>query len=860
MRRLILFFLSGCMPVYILSAQQAKPAMEPPLQAGVTEALADYRCRVIAHPDYTLHFIIPAASTEPVMGSGEIRFQLKNRQQPLQIDFKGSAEQLKKLTVNGLSIPIRYEQEHLLIDTAYLQTGNNLVAVDFIAGNPSLNRNADFVYTLLVPDRARTVFPCFDQPSLKAVFRLSLTLPAGWQAIANGPIKDSVAGEGHTTFHFTASDTISTYLFAFAAGRFHLAVQQPQGRSMHFLFRETDSSKIKNSLAFIFNIQADALHFLENYTQIRYPFRKFDFVAIPDFQFGGMEHPGAIQYKASSLFLDDGATRDQLLARSNLLSHETAHMWFGDLVTMRWFNDVWMKEVFANFMADKISSITFKDNNYDLKFLTEHFPAAYNVDRTAGTHPIRQQLDNLQDAGALYGNIIYHKAPIMMRQLESLMGEQPFRDGLREYLEKYAYGNASWPDLISILDAHTPADLQAWNRVWVNEPGRPAFSYRMQAKNGKITKLGIMQQGEDGSPRIWPQLIELALIYPDHIDTLQVNADRAMVTLPAAASKAVPLAVLLNASGQGYGLFPADQQLLAQLPSLKNAVMRASAYISLYENMLSGRAVTPLQLLKTYCGLLTVEREELNLNLLLDQLSAVFWRFLSPAARLKQTPVVEQALWKALAQVPAGNAKKLLFKTYSGIALSRAAQDSLFTIWKTQQPPAGIRLAEDDYTALAAALAIRDYPGYEQVLQEQLSRIQNTDRRLRWQFLQPALSADTARRDAFFASLKLPANRQKEAWVVTALSYLHHPLRTAVSVKYLPESLSLVEEIQRTGDIFLPQNWLQATLGWYQDAKAAAMVRAFLNRHPAYPPRLKAKILQAADNLFRAEKLLRREE
>src|SRR5258708_26483987 len=155
---------------------------------------------------------------------------------------------------------------------------------------------------------------------------------------------------------------------------------------MRFVFRYTDNIKIRLSLDSIFRIEGQALQFMREYTGIGYPFQKFDFVAIPDFQFGGMEHPGAIQYKASTLFLDSGATREQFISRSNLLSHQTAHMWFCDLVTMSWFNDVWMKEVFANFMADKIGNLTLHDNNYDLKFLTDHFPAAYRVGRTPGAH------------------------------------------------------------------------------------------------------------------------------------------------------------------------------------------------------------------------------------------------------------------------------------------------------------------------------------------------------------------------------------------------------------------------------------------------------------------------------------------
>jgi aminopeptidase N len=825
------------------------------VEKGVPEWLAEHRRKVVSGVQYALDLTIPASRTERIEGEVTLGFVLKKDATPLQLDFRATPEQVKQVQVNGKAIPPDVQNEHVVIAPGHLVNGANRIYISFTAGDLSLNRNNEFLYTLLVPDRARTVFPCFDQPNLKARYLLTLTVPKDWQALANARLKDSSITPTNKTYRYAPSDVFSTYLFSLVAGKFTVARKQVEGRPMTLYYRETDSTKIGLSRDTIFGLHGLSLRFMEDYTRIPYPFQKLDVAAIPDFQYGGMEHVGAIDYKASTLFLDSGATRDQENARSSLIAHETAHMWFGDLVTMQWFNDVWMKEVFANFMADKITQTD--TNTYKLKFLLTHFPRAYGVDRTAGANPIRQTLPNLQEAGSLYGPIIYNKAPVMMRQLERLMGAEAFRDGLREYLKTYAFANATWPDLIDLLDKRTLVDLQAWNKVWVNTPGRPILNYTLEQKDNRITRLTLMQKGERDSGYVLPQFFEMALVYPDRVEEVTVNMNAARAAIKEVEGKAAPLYILFNSSGQGYGLFPIDKNT-QPVHVLINPVMRASAYINAYENMLSGQHTTPLQLLTTLLSTAEAgrEAEELILNMIAGHIGDVYWRLLTPARRDSMAPVVEQALWKAMKQDSVANRKKILFRTYQSVALSPGALDSLHRIWSTQKPPKGVRLSEDEYIGLALNLAVKGL-GADTLLKAQLRRTSNPDRRQRLQFLMQAVSGDERVRDSFFASLKDPVVRKKEAWVADALGYLHHPLRTARSVKYLPETLDMLQEVQQTGDIFFPAAWLNASLGNHQSAAAGDIVRKFLQRHPYYNAQLKMKILQAADPLFRAEHLVK---
>jgi aminopeptidase N len=832
-----------------------KTAVVSTPETGVSRSLAAYRKSVLADIHYLLELDIPAQKDKAITAHEILSFTLGNTKNTLQLDFKEDPAKITSLIINGKKIAVNHQKEHLLLLPEYLHRGSNKLEIFFVAGNGALNRNTDYLYTLFVPDRARTVFPCFDQPDLKATYTLTLEIPAQWKAIANAGLQDSLLNNTRKTYHYKKSDLLSTYLFAFAAGDFKTYSAAIAGGQAEFLYRETDKTKIGPSLPIIYAIHQAALKYYEEWTAIPYPFQKFGFVAIPDFQFGGMEHLGAIQYKASSLFLDAGATKDQINSRNNLIAHETAHMWFGDMVTMDWFSDVWMKEVFANFMADKSGEGEVGKEAYDLKFLIDHFPAAYAVDRTTDANPIRQPLDNLKDAGTLYGNIIYHKAPIMMQQLEGLMGKDAFREGVREYLRKFTNRNASWPDLIQILDRYTPADLEKWNKTWVNESGRPVISYSVAYKNGQISAFAIDQHAERGHKRVWPQMVEIGLFYKDSIKTFQVALQEEQTKLKAVIGLEKPDLVLFNSAGDGYGRWPVDVNLPQQLLTLKKPIHRATAYISLYEQMLSGEVVKPVQLLTLFVEAIGREQEELNIKLLSGYISTIYWQFIRPEERQRMSPFVEARLWSAQLAQRLPNHKKQLFKCYQDVFLSGAARDRLYQVWKEQRAPAGIILSEDDYTSLALSLALRDDPD-PAILAIQDARITNSDRKKRFEFIMPAVSSKKELRNGFFAQLKHLTNREKESNVLAALYYLHHPLRQASGVCYLKESLELLEEIQRTGDIFFPQSWLQATLGTYQSAEATQIVRDFLAVHPDYNPRLKAKILQAADNLFRARHLI----
>ena len=515
MRRLVLgllaaVLLAGCVQVSV--------------DSGVSLELARERAARISQVRYELAFRIPENKAEPLEGTEALTFTLRGRG-PVQLDFREGADHLRRLTVNGKPQKIDYRNEHIVLHG--LCKGENRIDITFAPGDQALNRNDGYLYTLLVPALARTVFPAFDQPNLKAVFSLRLDIPEQWVAVSDGSLLSETVADGRKQLVFNDTKPLPTYLFSFVAGQWQMAEETIDGFPMHFYYRETDPDKLAQ-IPEVFRQVSSAVRWMEDYTGIPFPYEKYDFIAIPGYQFGGMEHPGAIQFTDKRIFLNPDPTVDNLLSRAELIAHETAHMWFGDLVTMAWFDDVWTKEVFANWFAAQITRPLFPEVNAPLSDFKRFNLTAYEEDRTAGSNAIKQVLPNLSDAGLVYGNIVYDKAPVVMDMLAKRMGAEAFRAGLQEYLRTFSYGNADWSDLIAILDRRTEEDLAAWSRSWVSEKGMPVYA---------VDADGALRQRDP-----WGRGLE----WPQEVDVTRIGA-----------------VTLLNASGEGYGFFVHDSLSLA---------------------------------------------------------------------------------------------------------------------------------------------------------------------------------------------------------------------------------------------------------------------------------------------------------
>ena len=458
---------------------------------------------------------------------------------------------------------------------------------------------------------------------------------------------------------------------------------------------------------------------------------------------------GATLYSDRTMFLENNATITEELSRAKLIAHETAHMWFGDFVTMPWFNDVWTKEVFANWFASRMVSPMFPDIDHKLSFISTYYPASYSEDRTAGSNPVQQELDNLNRAGLVYGNIIYNKAPIVMEKLVMKTGEEKFREGIREYLKRYAYSNASWDQLIAILDSLSEEDLTQWSNVWIKERGMPHIAVsdssgndsagEASARNGISGGYIYKQSDPLGRGLVWEQELK---------------------------SGEIP-----NADGMGYGLFVYDsivkQRVISMLTGnkIKTGSERISVIINLYENLDAGY-LSADEFLNAMSGALRFEKNPLIFSRITGYLTS---------AQLEGSyEKVEQILWQHVEKQEKPQFRSMAFSSYISVATSQQSADRLLKIWEMPEKFDKVKLGERELMRISYELALRYPQDYKRIKEIQLARLTGADRKREFEFIYPAVSPEVATRDSVFNSLMKDENREVEPWA-SSITHLSEP-------------------------------------------------------------------------------------
>ena len=459
-----------------------------------------------------------------------------------------------------------------------------------------------YLYTQYEPADARRVFANFEQPDLKAPFTFSVTAPSDWTVLSNGdrdgkaePLDDSAS-----TWKFVPTQPISTYITTVLAGPYHYVHD-------HYSRTADDGTTLeiplgalcRKSLARyfdaddIFTVTRQGLDFFHDNFDYPYPFGKYDQAFVPEYNLGAMENPGCVTFHEKYVFRGK-TTQTSYESRANVILHEMAHMWFGDLVTMEWWDDLWLKESFADFMGAfaLVEATRFKDGW--ITFANQRKAWAYRADQLPSTHPITADIHDLEDAKLNFDGITYAKGAAVLKQLVAYVGRDAFLEGARRYFKRHAYGNTRLEHLLAALAETSGRDMAQWSRSWLQTAGvnslTPQATY---SAAGRITELAVVQEAAPSHPQLRPHRVAVGLYRREDAGGALVRYARAEVDIDGPRTVVGELAgaerpelILVNDDDLTYCKVRFDEESLAtlraRLGDLTDPLARALCWSALW--------------------------------------------------------------------------------------------------------------------------------------------------------------------------------------------------------------------------------------------------------------------------------------
>ncbi|MFD7918260.1 aminopeptidase N [Streptomyces sp. NPDC059740] len=414
-----------------------------------------------------------------------------------------------------ITLPELAEENTLVVQAncAYSRTGEGLHRfVDPEDGEV-------YLYTQYEPADARRVFANFEQPDLKAPFTFSVTAPQGWLVLSNG-VQDGEAEGG--VHRFVETLPISTYITAVVAGPYHYVTDTYRRRFADGTELEVPLGALcRKGLARhfdaddVFTVTKQGLDFFHDTFDFPYPFGKYDQAFVPEYNIGAMENPGCVTFREEMIFRGR-VTQASYERRANVVLHEMAHMWFGDLVTMRWWDDLWLKESFADFMGALALAEATRFTDGWITFANNRKAWAYRADQLPSTHPVTADIRDLEDAKLNFDGITYAKGASVLKQLVAYVGREAFLEGARRYFRRHAYGNTTLADLLAVLAETSGRDMAAWSRAWLETAGvnslTPQVSYD---EDGRVAELAVEQEAAASHPTLRPHRVAVGLYRRD---------------------------------------------------------------------------------------------------------------------------------------------------------------------------------------------------------------------------------------------------------------------------------------------------------------------------------------------------------
>ncbi|MBS1791651.1 MAG: ERAP1-like C-terminal domain-containing protein [Acidobacteria bacterium] len=852
------------------------------LAEGVSRELARHRAAGISDVRYRLSIELkPGASR--FAGSEEITLKLADTASPVIVDFRDldAAGKIIEGTVRNVIVNgkpaagIRQTNGHVVLPADLFKVGENSIKLDFESGVATANRpvirykdqddGSEYIYTLFVPMDASLAFPCFDQPDLKARFSFTAETPAGWMVIGNTDIAKTETSDGKRRTQFSETKPISTYLFSFAAGAFREIVGKQIAEStsstpLRVFVRQSKLKRAEEEWPEVERLAREGTKHFEAFFNHKFPFPKYDQVLIPGFAYGGMEHAGATFLREDSILFRTTPTQSDKYGRASLVLHELAHQWFGDLVTMRWFDDLWLKEGFANLMAYHAMAAIYDPAQMWRRFYQSHKPVAYGIDSTKGTTPIYQEVRNLKDAKSAYGAIVYQKAPSLLRALSFVLnaggGEDKFRDGVRLFLKEHAYGNAEWSDLIGACERASGQKLMAWADAWIKRRGMPQIDVVLDCNAGKIEKLELRQHDVLSEGGIWPIKTELLLAYDSEAPVrIPANFNTAKTSIAAAAGKQCPVYVFANSGDYGYGRFMLDarsrQAVMERIGKVDDVLLKTMLWGALWDSVREAE-LNPSEFVALVLKTLPTETDEELTQTLLGRAGTAFQRYLSPQRQTAVAPELESLCFDRMTRASELGLRITFFRAFRNVTTTATARQRLKDILSGKLTLPGVEIKPlDRWQIIRVLLANSDAEGL--ALLEAEHKRDATDDGRKQAYIVEAARADAETKRRYFDDY----TRNKavaEDWIEGSLSAFNSINQSALTLPYLKPALAALPQVKRERKIFFVLAWLNAFIGGQTDKAPLDQVQEFL-RTNKLDRDLELKVMEVLDELKRTVRI-----
>ena len=592
-------------------------------------------------------------------------------------------------TLNGVAVDVSgFDGESIFLTNL---AADNLLVVELEAeyskSGEGLQRSVDpadgevYLYSQGETAYIRNMFACFDQPSLKATFTLTVTTPGHWEAVSNNPVESKVAKGDLVEWKFKTTPRIPTYLDALIAGPYS---------SVHDLYKGEKEIPLgiycrKSMMQYldpedIFLVTKQGFEYFEKVFGLAYPFEKYDQIAVVDFNFGAMENAGAVTFREEVLVFRSHMPDKAYLSRANVILHEMAHMWFGDMVTMSWWDDLWLNESFAEWASYLALTEATRFNGAWTEFNSARKNGAYRQDQLSTTHPIIADMVDMEAVNANFDGITYAKGASVLHQLVAHVGRPQFIAGLQKYFAKHAWGNTTLNDLLVELESASGRKLDAWVNTWLQTAGVNTLRPRLEIAGDTYSSVVISQEVPlvpAGSKELRPHRLAVGLydISGDSLNrrkSVELDVVGASTTVAELAGEKVADLLLINDRDLSYAKLRFDDRSIATLKKylgrLNDPLARALSWAAIWD-MHRDAQISSSDFIEIALSGLAGENDDAIVNIVIGQLGTSVEGYAPDANRNKYREKLAAGFWNLMqASAPASDLQLLYSRAFAANA------------------------------------------------------------------------------------------------------------------------------------------------------------------------------------------------